>query len=66
MFQKRKQPTPMKFMKEASLLEKTVDRKELSTSISTEGDDDSLQRMVKRTQTRAIRQETAAVSFQGC
>ena len=67
-FQKWKQATPMKFVEEKELIEKTIDRSQLSTSISTVDSDTSnasMKRMVKKSQGRTIIQDTDDVSFRG-
>ena len=58
----------MKFVEEKELIEKTIDRSQLSTSISTVDSDTSnasMKCMVKRSQGRTITQDTDDVSFRG-
>ena len=61
-FQKRKQQTPMKFLQEQRLFERTVDRHELSTSVSSHDKPiDETEKMVRKVTAKDVRQDTVEV-----
>ena len=57
--------TPMSLEEEIKLLEKTVVHKDLSTSLSTETEDEEL-KMLKKAAPPTVRQEQAELSLSSC
>ena len=55
--------TPMKFVQEKEMIERTVDQKELSTSHESEASMQSLQCMVSKAKGKDIRQSTDDVGL---